>query len=130
MSQARNRIIAPRNVVNTKQIYVFYILKELSEGKVIFGNKVMDNFKNAFNNSPLPFSISSSTVYETLYDLEERGYVISEWEGDEFLNKRAKKLYKITDRGIEYYKTHVADYVDNLKKNKAIIDILIKMLTK
>lgn len=130
MKESRNRIIAPRNTVNTKQIYIFYVLKELSKGNVIFGNKVLENFKEAFSSSPLPFSISSGTVYDTLYDLEERGYVISHWEGDEFLNKRGKKLYQITDRGIEYYKTHVADYIDNLKKNKAVIDILINLLIK
>lgn len=129
MKESRNRIIAPRNTVNTKQIYIFYILKELSKGNIIFGNKVMESFKEAFSKSPLPFSISSGTVYDTLYDLESRGYVVSHWEGDEFLNKRGKKIYQITDSGIEYYNTHVADYVDNLKKNKSVIDILIRMLT-
>ena len=28
----RNRLVAPRNVVNTKMLYSFYILKELSKG--------------------------------------------------------------------------------------------------
>ena len=29
MNSNRNRLVAPRNVVNTKMLYSFYILKEL-----------------------------------------------------------------------------------------------------
>ncbi|SHE92817.1 PadR family transcriptional regulator [Clostridium fallax] len=130
MAKGRNRIIAPRNVVNTKQIYIFYILKELAKGHSVFGNRVYEDFKNRFEDSTLPFPVSTGTIYDTLYDLEERGYVTSHWEGDEFLNKRSKKLYSITDRGLEYYKTHVNDYIDNLKKTKSLIDALTSMLTK
>lgn len=124
----RNRLIAPRNSVNTKQLYTFYILKELAKGHKVFGNKILEDFKFYFSNASLPFPVSSSTVYDTLYDLEERGYVVSEWEGDQFLNKRSKKIYSITDRGVEYYKTHIADYVDNLRKSKSLLDIMINIL--
>lgn len=126
---SRNRMVAPRNIVNTKQLYTFYILKELSKNEEIFGNKVLETFKNTFSNSPLPFPVSSSTIYDTLYSMEENGLVVSRWIGDEFINKRSRKIYKITDEGIRFYKTHVADYIDALHKNKATLDILIKMLT-
>jgi len=125
----RNRLVAPRNVVNSKMLYSFYILKELSEGKVIFGNRVLESFKNVFSKSSMPFPVSSSTVYETLYDLELKGYVKSSWVGDEFLNKRSKKIYSITDEGIYYYKNHIADYIDNLKRTKSTLDLMINMLT-
>ena len=128
MNTNRNRLIAPRNVVNTKMLYSFYILKELSKGEVIFGNKVLEAFKDVFQNSNLPFPVSSSTIYETLYDLESKGYVISKWTGDDFLNKRSKKIYSITDDGIYYYKHHIADYIDNLKKTKNTLDLMIEML--
>ena len=36
------------------------------------------------------------------------------------MNKRSKKVYAITDEGVEFYKNHIADYVDNLKKTKYI----------
>ena len=98
MSTTRNRLVAPRNVVNTKMLYSFYILKELSKGEVMFGNKVLETFRDVFQTSNLPFPVSSSTIYETFYDLEEKGYVISKWTGDEFLNKRSKKIYSITVR--------------------------------
>ncbi|MGL4450692.1 MAG: PadR family transcriptional regulator [Sarcina sp.] len=127
---SRTRMVAPRNTVNTKQLYTFYVLKELSKGEEIFGNKVLEAFKLEFSRSPLPFPVSSSTVYDTLYALEENGFVISSWLGDQFVNKRSKKVYRITDEGIRYYKTHIADYVDALHKNKATLDILINMLTK
>ena len=128
MNTNRNRLIAPRNVVNTKMLYSFYILKELSKGEVIFGNKVLEAFKNVFQSSNLPFPVSSSTIYETLYDLESKGYVISKWTGDDFLNKRSKKIYSITDDGVYYYKHHIADYIDNLKKTKNTLDLMIEML--
>lgn len=128
MNTNRNRLIAPRNVVNTKMLYSFYILKELSKGEVIFGNKVLEAFKDVFQNSNLPFPVSSSTIYETLYDLESKGYVISKWTGDDFLNKRSKKIYSITDDGVYYYKHHIADYIDNLKKTKNTLDLIIEML--
>ncbi|MPQ43906.1 PadR family transcriptional regulator [Clostridium tarantellae] len=126
----RTRMVAPRNVINAKQLYTFYILKELSKGQEIFGNKVLETFKNAFSTSALPFPVSSSTIYDTLYDLEQKGYVTSYWVGDEFINKRSKKMYRITDAGKEYHKLHIANYVDALNKNKSVIDMLIKMLTK
>ena len=128
MNTNRNRLIAPRNVVNTKMLYSFYILKELSKGEVIFGNKVLEAFRDVFQNSNLPFPVSSSTIYETLYDLASKGYVVSKWTGDDFLNKRSKKIYSITDDGVYYYKHHIADYIDNLKKTKNTLDLMIEML--
>ncbi|WP_207753585.1 PadR family transcriptional regulator [Clostridium paridis] len=125
---SRNRLVAPRNVVNTKQLYIFYILGELYKGNSIYGNKVLEEFKGRFESSSLPFPVSSSTVYDTLFYLEEMGYVNSTWLGDEFLNKRSKKIYSITDAGIEYYKKHIADYIDNLNKTKSTLDIMINML--
>lgn len=128
MSINRNRLVAPRNVVNTKMLYSFYILKELSKGEVIFGNKVLETFRDVFQTSNLPFPVSSSTIYETFYDLEEKGYVISKWTGDEFLNKRSKKIYSITDEGIYYYKHHISDYIYNLERTKSTLDLMINML--
>ena len=128
MNSNRNRLVAPRNVVNTKMLYSFYILKELAKGNTIFGNKVLEEFRNKFSTTSLPFPVSSSTIYETLYDLEVKGYVTSTWTGDEFLNKRSKKIYSITDSGIEYYKNHIADYINNLNKTKATLDTMINML--
>ena len=126
--EKRNRLVAPRNVVNTKMLYSFYILKELAKGNTIFGNKVLEEFRNKFSTTSLPFPVSSSTIYETMYDLEVKGYVTSTWTGDEFLNKRSKKIYSITDSGIEYYKNHIADYINNLNKTKATLDTMINML--
>ena len=128
MSTTRNRLVAPRNVVNTTMLYSFYILKELSKGEVMFGNKVLETFRDVFQTSNLPFPVSSSTIYETFYDLEEKGYVISKWTGDEFLNKRSKKIYSITDEGIYYYKHHIADYIHNLERTKSTLDLMINML--
>ena len=94
----------------------------------MFGNKVLETFRDVFQTSNLPFPVSSSTIYETFYDLEEKGYVISKWTGDEFLNKRSKKIYSITDEGIYYYKNHIADYIHNLERTKSTLDLMINML--
>lgn len=128
MTNTRNRLVAPRNVVNTKMQYSFYILKELAKGETIFGNKILETFKNKFQTTSLPFPVSSSTIYETLYDLEQKGYVVSKWIGDEALNKRSKKIYQITDEGVYFYERHIADYIDNLEKTKATLDLMISLL--
>ena len=128
MNDKRNRLVAPRNVVNTKMLYSFYILKELSKGEVMLGNKIFSTVRDALKNCSHPFPVSSSTIYETLYSLEEKGYVISSWTGDVVLNKRSKKVYSITDDGLYYYKNHIADYVDNIEKTKSTLDLIIKML--
>ena len=96
--------------------------------KVMFGNKVLEKFREVFQSASLPFPVSSSTIYETFYDLESKGYVISKWTGDEFLNKRSKKIYSITDEGIYYYKHHIADYIHNLEKTKNTLDLMINVL--
>ena len=124
----RSRLVAPRNVVNTKMVYSFYILKELSLGKVIFGNKILEKFRETFTSTEMPFPVSSSTIYETLYDLESKGYVISTWSGDAALNKRNKKMYHITDEGIAYYKNYVSDYISSLNKTKATLDLMINLI--
>ena len=128
MNSNRNRLVAPRNVVNTKMLYSFYILKELSQGEVMFGNKVLEKFREVFQSASLPFTVSSSTIYETFYDLESKGYVISKWTGDEFLKQKKKNIYSITDEGIYYYKHHIADYIHNLEKTKNTLDLMINML--
>lgn len=128
MEYERSRLIAPRNVVNSKMIYGFYALKELSKGKSLFGNMILEKFKEEFSDANMPFPVSSSTVYETLYTLEKNGYVTSSWDGDEFLNKRSKKYYRITDEGIKYYKSHIGDYVANINKTKAALDKIVKLI--
>lgn len=128
MNNERNRLVVPRNIVNTKMLYTFYILKELAKGETIFGNKILSTFREKFESCSHPFPVSSSTIYETLYSLEEKGYVISNWTGDDTLNKRSKKVYSITDEGLQYYKNHIADYIDNISKTKSTLDLIIKML--
>lgn len=126
----RNRIVAPRNVVNTKMMYMLYILKELSKNNVVFGNKILSDFKESFEMTSLPFPVSSSTVYESLYELEKCGYVISKWSGDEVLNKRSKKIYSITDSGVNYLNNQLSEYIRNLERTKATLDKLKDMLLK
>lgn len=126
----RNRIVAPRNVVNTKMLYMLYILKELSKGEVVFGNKILTDFKEMFECTSLPFPISSSTIYESLYELEEREYVVSKWAGEDFSNKRNKKIYNITDRGLSFLNSNITEYIENLDKTKATLDKLKTMLLK
>ncbi|MGL5416979.1 MAG: PadR family transcriptional regulator [Clostridium sp.] len=126
----RTRAIVPRNVINAKMMYMLYILKELAKGNTVFGNKVLSTFKETFQSSSLPFPVSSSTIYESLYELEKCGYVISKWSGDEASNKRSKKIYTVTDSGINYLNNHLTDYVSNLDKNKATLDQIKALLLK
>lgn len=128
--EKRSRIVAPRNVVNAKMMYKLYILKELAKNRVVFGNKILIDFKENFKEIEVPFPISSSTIYESLYELEKNGYVVSKWTGDNFLNKRSKKMYSLTDSGANYLNKNLKDYVFNLEKTKNSLDKIKSMLLK
>lgn len=124
----RNHLLAPRSVFNTTKLYTFYILKELSKGKSLYGKQIYDIFQEHFSLLPVP--VSYSTIYDTLHKMEEFNYVESRWNSETTTKNRSTRYYTITDEGFKYYKTHCADFVDTLKKNKSIIDKFIELMSK
>lgn len=122
----RERGILPKNL-NLATFYKIYILDQLSKGNKVYGNKILENLKIKLNDSPFP--VNSSTVYDSLYFLEEKGYVKSYWSGDEFLNKRNKKIYQISDEGLSFLKINIVGYVEQLNKTKNTINILLDLIS-
>lgn len=127
MSKERNHLPAPRNVLNTKRLYTIYMLKELNEGNNFYGKEIYDNLHEYFSSYHIP--ISYSTIYNTLHDMEEKGYVTSQWDANTSLNNRTKRFYKITDYGVKYFNTVYPDIVNTLNNNKNLIQRFIELLS-
>jgi len=126
-TNSRNHMLAPRSVFNTSKIYRLYILKELAKGRSLYGKQVYDAFKEHFKGYPVP--VSYSTIYDTLHGLEERNLVQSHWDtADAPVMNRTKRYYRITDEGLAYYQKTIPEFVQMLKKNKAVIDKFIELL--
>jgi DNA-binding PadR family transcriptional regulator len=127
MSNERNHLIMPRAVFNTTQLYRLYVLKELAKGKSIYGKQIYDTIKEHF--SGFQFSISYSTIYNSLHKLEEEGLIISHWDtSSSSINNRSKRIYRITDEGIRYYQQALTNTIDLLKKNQSLINKFIDLL--
>lgn len=88
------------------------ILKMLEE-KPLRGSEIREALK-----SRLDVEVPGSTIYTVLSILEEKGMVLSKWETSE--KGAARKLYSITEFGLEYLKEGIED----LKKFKRILEFL------
>lgn len=88
------------------------ILKLLSE-KPLHGSEIREALK-----TKIEIEVPSSAIYAILSTLEEKGLVLSKWETSE--RGAARKLYSITEYGIEYLK----EKIDELKRFKKIFEFL------
>ena len=64
-------------------------------------------------------AVNTNTIYPLLRRLEERGFIVGEWEHP---TKRSRRYYKITDAGIERLnriKTGMLPYLDTLAASVA-----------
>jgi len=121
----RNRLTIPKEIISMKRIYKVYILKLLSENKKVYGLEIRDKVEEHFKNSH--FKTSHTTIYESLHQLEEDGYVVSTWDSETSTMNRGKRLYRITDAGLKYFQIVEKETVDALLKNKNIVDKLIEL---
>lgn len=127
-NETRKSTMLPRSLTSMKSLYEMYILKTLAQGGgTIYGKQVYDHLKEEFSNLNVP--ISYNTIYTTFHNMEEKGLIISRWIGEIDMN-RNKRVYSITDDGIEYFKKRYTDYIDTLKRNKTTIDKFIEVLMR
>ncbi|MCX8185298.1 MAG: helix-turn-helix transcriptional regulator [Sulfolobales archaeon] len=89
------------------------LLLKLLDEKPLHGSEVREILKSRLN-----LDIPSSAIYTILSILEEKGMVISKWETAE--RGAARKLYSITEYGVEYLK----EGVEELKRFKKILEFL------
>lgn len=128
MSEKRNHLLAPRNVLNTTKLYTLYILKKLAQGNIIYGKEIYDDIKEYFKDYHIP--VSYSTIYQTLHKLEEEGFIYSNWDTTSTsIKNRTKRYYRITDEGLRYYKVISKDIIDKLKRNRNLVDRFIEFLS-
>lgn len=74
-------------------ILALYILKILQHGPA-YGNKLATEIKRRTQNTYTP---NTNALYPLLRILEERGYIIGEWDN---LITRSKRIFTITAAGI------------------------------
>lgn len=121
----RSRLTIPKEIISMKRIYKVYILKLLSESKKVYGLEIRDKIEEHFKDNC--FKSSHTTIYASLHQLEEEGYVTSTWDSETSIMNRGKRLYRITDEGLRYYKIIEKETVEALLKNKNIIEKLIEL---
>ncbi len=123
----RNKSLGSKTAFNSKQLFKMYILSRLVKGESIYGNLIYEDLKSLFKTTF--FSPSYSVIYDTLHKLEYNNYIASSWTGSVDVKNRQKRIYKITDKGIMHYNSTVANFVDDLKSNKYVIEKFISLLS-
>lgn len=89
------------------------LVLKLLEEKPLHGSEIRETLK-----SKLDIDVPGSAIYTILSILEEKGMILSKWETSE--RGAARKLYSITEYGLEYLKEGIED----LKKFKKILEYL------
>ncbi|HEY3424567.1 MAG TPA: helix-turn-helix transcriptional regulator [Negativicutes bacterium] len=71
-----------------------YILKILQDGSAAYGNKLAHEIKRRTQDAYTP---NTNALYPLLRIMEERGYIVGEWDS---LVTRGKRIFTITEVGI------------------------------
>lgn len=118
--ESRKRIATLDNRINTTKLVKLYILHYLIyEKKEEYGLEIVNYINNNFT------KVSNGLVYPLLRDLEENLFLIGKWED---FDKKNKRLYKITDEGIEHYNRIKPDYFGAIEYNISIYENVINKI--
>ena len=85
LSEVKSRTVFP--------LLILHLLRRQPE----YGNSIIKGVKKMTGGV---MGVSPNTIYPLLRRLEEKGYVVGEWEKPE---TRSRRFYKITPRGEEKY---------------------------
>lgn len=88
------------SVLQKKDMYGYEIVKEIS--------------KQSEENYTTPIG----TLYPVLYRFVENGYIT---DRDEIVNKRLRKYYHLEEKGREYYRELLGEYLKNTRGIELII---------
>ncbi|WP_347487857.1 PadR family transcriptional regulator [Desulfoscipio sp. XC116] len=100
-----------------KLILGLYILKLLQQGPN-HGNKLVMEIKQRTQDAYIP---NTNALYPLLRKMEERGYVVGEWESP---TTRGKRVYTITDAGVARIPALELMLEERLKQIERNIEIL------
>jgi len=103
--------------VKSRTVFPLLILHLVRE-EPLYGNRLMGRIRELTGGV---MSVSPNTVYPLLRRLEERGYVVGEWERPE---KRSRRFYRITPSGEEKYAEIKANMEEHLLRVKRAIESL------
>ena len=116
----RKRIATLDNRINTTKLVKLYILHYLIyEKKEEYGLEIVNYINENFT------KVSNGLVYPLLRDMEENLYLTAKWED---FDRKNKRLYKITDEGIEHYNRIKPDYYEAIEYNISIYNNIINKI--
>lgn len=120
--ETRKRIATLDNRINTTKLVKLYILHYLIyENNEKYGLEIVNYINKNFT------KVSNGLVYPLLRDLEENLYLTAKWED---FDRKNKRLYKITDEGIEHYKKIKVDYFHAIEYNISIYNSVLNQIYK
>lgn len=115
--EERKRIATLDNRINTTKLVKLYILHYLiHEKQEKYGLEIVKYISENFT------KVSNGLVYPLLRDMEENLLLTAKWED---FDRKNKRLYKITDEGIEHYNNIKTDYLGAIKYNISIYNKVI-----
>ena len=103
--------------VKSRTVFPLLILHLVRE-KPQYGNSLIGQIREL---SGGVMSVSPNTVYPLLRRLEEKGYVVGEWERPE---TKSRRFYRITPGGEEKYAEIKANMEEHLLRVKRAIECL------
>ena len=109
--------------VSTTSLVKLLILNLLSIHDY-YGNQLIESIATIFNHKWEP---SPGMIYPLLRDLEEKGYVEGWWTEPD---KKTIRYYKITDQGLEHFKTIKRNYKEILDDSLKMVESVLKEVYK
>lgn len=120
--ESRKRIATLDNRINTTKLVKLYILHYLIyEKNEAYGLEIVNYIAENFT------KISNGLVYPLLRDMEDNLFLIGKWED---FDRKNKRLYKVTDEGIDHYKNIKPDYMPAIEYNISVYNNVIKTIYK
>ena len=103
--------------VKSRSVFPLLILHLVRE-RPEYGNSIIKGVKELTGGV---MSVSPNTIYPLLRRLEEKGYVVGEWEKPE---TRSRRFYTITPRGEEKYAEIKERFEGHLLRVKGAVETL------
>ena len=93
------------------------VLKLLEQEGKMYGYEITQKVKQISSNRIL---ITEGALYPTLHALEAEGAVLTETE---YIGKRVRKYYKLTDSGKGMMKERVSEFSEFMNTMRVILDL-------
>lgn len=93
------------------------ILKLLKENKRMYGYEITQKVKDMTGNK---IQLTEGALYPSLHALEAEGILVTETE---FIGKRVRKYYALSDTGKKVSDEKVTEFADFMNTMKALLNI-------